>query len=165
MLPDLLLALSIWTHPHDGVLDFASKYNVRRGHVQTWRWEVWKDRFTGVTSCRLQTRRMDVRRGVVIFNVARGTDTTHATFRIDSAAARPVSDVFPQVQKRGVFPERGWIEDRAGGEVAMPMEMVDGARDIAIRTGPRSLIRVYDVRYIGSALSALKAGGCPDGAL
>jgi hypothetical protein len=165
MLPDLLLAMTIWTHPHDGVVDFRSRVHVRQGHVRDWQWQVRTDRFTDKVSCRLNTKRMNVHDQTVVFNVRRGADTTHATFRIDTIAARPVSAVFAPVQKHGIFPERGWIDDRAGGEVALPLEMVDGALDIAIRPSPRALIRVYDVRYIGDALAALKAAGCPDGAL
>ena len=163
MLPELLIALTVWTHPHDGVLDYHSNFNVRRGHVHAWRWEVWTDRFTNQTSCRLRTRRMSVHDQTVVFNLRRGIETTHATFRIDAAAAQPVSAVFAEVERHGIFPERGWIDDRAGGEVALPLEAVKGARDVAIRTAPRSLIRVYDVRYLGPALAALKAAGCPDG--
>jgi hypothetical protein len=161
----VLLALHLWGHHADRVHSIPTRSWARHGRVHAWHWHARYDGFTRQWSCTLKTSRIHVRSQTVIFGVRHGVDTTHSYFTIDSAAPRPVSDVFVEDQKHGIFPERGWIDDRAGGEVALPLDMVIGARQVAIRPTPNTDITFYDVHHLAPALAELKATGCPDSAL
>jgi hypothetical protein len=158
-----VLAISLWFHHHAGPK--AAKPLERHGRVHGWHWAVHTDKFTSQVSCKLETGDIHVRSQTVIFNLRPGVETTHAFFRVDDSPARPVSDLFADVQKHGIFPERGWIDDRRGGEAALPLELVSGAHHVWIRPSPKARVHKYDVSRLPQALAVLKAAGCPDGVL
>jgi hypothetical protein len=160
-----LLALSLWGHHHAAVKTHRVRPIERHGRTHGWQWAVITDRFTGKVSCQLHIRGMHVRADTVIFELKPGAETIHAVVRIDSRPPQPVSDMFAEDQKHGIFPERGWIDDRRGGEVALPLSMIRGARVVWIRPKPKAPVYGYNVSRLDQALAALKHAGCPDGTL
>ena len=161
----VMLALHLWGHHADRVHGRPTVSWHRQGRVHAWRWQARYDGFSRVWTCSLKTSRIHVRDDTVIFSVKKGVDTTHGYFVIDNTPPRPVSDVFVEDQKHGIFPERGWIDDRDGGEVAIPLDMVINAKQVAIRPSTKTNIVFYDVHHLVPALAELRKTGCPDSAL
>jgi hypothetical protein len=132
----------------------------RQRHVGPWRIEMSRDRFAGTLNCSIDARDVTFTRETLIFRVGGGVDTTHSLFRLDSGRPRPVADVFDLVQARGFFPQRGWILDPAGGEVALPAAYVADARRVTIRVSPGSRPRGFRVERLAEARRLAKAAGC-----
>ena len=103
-----------------------------------WHMKVGHDVFTDAIVCTLKTNRMHYRNETLIFRLKPGIDTTHAFFKVDDDAARPVSEAFHEVETHGFFPRRGWVDDPAGGEVALPAAYVRDATRVLIRPSPKS---------------------------
>ena len=152
------LALASLFHPHHRPPEVAQ----RLYGVGGWVIGVDHDTFTGAVSCSLTSRHVHFKNGVLIFHLGRRLETTHAFFRIDGAAARPVSQAFRDDEAHGFFPRRGWIDDPAGGDVALPAAYIKGATRLSIRASPATHPRVYDVSRLADALLGAKAAGCPD---
>lgn len=134
-----------------------------RQHIGPWRVVAAKDRFSGSINCVVSARGVQLRNDTLVFRLAHDEDTTHAIYRLDWGKPRPVSDAFAELESRGVFPQRGWIFDPNGGEVALPAHYVAGAETIALRRSPKAGpddYRVYRVAKLNEAAAAAKAAGC-----
>lgn len=129
-----------------------------------WRIGVDRDTFTGAVSCTLKARNVSFRSDTLIFHLRPGLETTHAVFRVDGGAARPVSVAFHEDEAHGIFPQKGFIDDPAGGDVALPASYLRSARRIWIRPSPTSWPRYFVVYRFSEALARAKAAGCPAGA-
>jgi hypothetical protein len=141
----------------------AAHETVRHRHIGPWRLEIRRDRFAGAVTCRITARDITLSRETLIFRIAGPErDTTHAVYRIDGGPPHPVSEVFGAVQAHGFFPERGWILNPQGGEVALPAASVTGARRVALRAGERTAPSVYNVSRLGQALRQYDAAGCAE---
>jgi hypothetical protein len=129
-------------------------------HVGPWRVILTQDRFTGVITCTVSAPDVTLRRDTLIFHLGRGLETTHADFRLDRGPSRPVSAAFAEVEDHGFFPERGWILDPNGGEVALPVAYVRSARAITLRAGPGRRPRTFKVGRLVEAILEAKVAGC-----
>ena len=135
MLLAAALALTSVLHPiHLHPPQVTQHRYVSGGWVVT----VGHDRFTDALVCSLKTRTMHYRKETLIFHLKRGLETTHAFYKIDDGSAVPVSDVFHEVEAHGFFPRRGWVDDPAGGDVALPASYVHDARHVWIRASTAS---------------------------
>ncbi|MBA3810705.1 MAG: hypothetical protein H0X27_03485 [Caulobacteraceae bacterium] len=145
----------------------AARGQIERRHLASDGWSIrlYRDTFTGALSCSLASKTMRFRRDALIFHLGHPPDTTHAYFRIDGAPARPVAEGFSEVQARGFFPRRGWIDDPTGGDVALPAAWMQGAKRIDIRASWRTRPRKFDISRFAEALSAARAAGCSERAL
>jgi hypothetical protein len=137
---------------------------VKQHHYETggWRLTVGHDVFTDSIVCTLKSRSMHYRNETLIFHLKRGLETTHAYFKIDDEPARPVSDAFHDVETHGFFPRRGWVDDPAGGDVALPAAYVHDATRISIRASPKSSPRLFKVSRFGDALDRARSEGCTE---
>jgi hypothetical protein len=160
LLTTALAVSSFFYSPHHG----RPQATERLFGVDGWRIAVDRDTFTGAVSCSLRAKRVYFRSGALIFRLGRGVETTHAVFRLDAGPARPVTEAFHEDEARGIFPQRGWIDDPAGGDVALPAAYVMGARQVWIRATPAHQPYPFNVSRVAEALAAAKAAGCPDGA-
>ena len=134
---------------------------VRHRQIGPWRLEVRKDRFGAEVTCRITARDVTLSRETLIFRLAGPErDTTHAVYRIDGGPPHPVSEVFEAVQAHGFFPERGWILNPQGGEAALPVANVTGAKRVALRVTERKTPRVYNVSRLAEALRQYDAARC-----
>jgi hypothetical protein len=157
MLAAAALALSLFgSHAKTAAPPADVHYGVGR-----WRIDVHRDSFTGRLSCKVHGQDMKVQRNSVIFHLAAGVETTHAWFKIDAAPARPVSDAFAEEEANGYFPMRGWIDDPAGGDVALPVSYFDGAYKVMIRASPKYHPKTFRVTGLAAAVAAAKNAGCP----
>jgi hypothetical protein len=104
---------------------------------------------------------MHVRNQSVIFEMGSGVETTHSVYRIDLGQPHAVSDGFTEVENNGIFPERGFIDDRNGGETVLPLHYLTGARHVWIRATPKRKPIDFDVSRLGQALAVARARGCP----
>jgi hypothetical protein len=127
-----------------------------------WVVTVGHDKFTGALTCALKTRGMHYRNETLIFHLKNGEETTHAFFRVDDGPARPVSDAFHEVETHGFFPRRGWVEDPAGGDVALPASYVRDAHRVWIRASTKSRPVVFKVNRFDDALDHAQAEGCTE---
>lgn len=133
--------------------------------VAGWSLRLYHDTFTDALSCSLATGAMRFHRDALIFRLGRVGDTTHAYVRIDGAPAKPVAEGFSEVQARGFFPRRGWIDDPDGGDVALPVSWLGSAKQVDIRASWRARPRRFDVSRFAEALAGARAAGCSDRAL
>lgn len=136
---------------------------VRRAYrVGPWHGMAVTDGFSGAVTCTLAGRGVGLHNQTLIFDVGHGLETTHAQFKVDGGPARSVADAFPDVRARGFFPERGWILDAAGGQVALPLSYVDGAGSVAIRATPHARPKVFRLAGLGEAVAKAGQAGCTD---
>jgi hypothetical protein len=127
-----------------------------------WRIAVAHDTFTGQVSCSLSAKDMRFKRDTLIFHIGPGVEATHAVFRLDGGTPRPVSTAFREDEANGFFPQRGFIDDPAGGDVALPADRLKGAKRLWIRASPANQPRYFNVSRFNDALAGAKAAGCSD---
>ena len=82
-------------------------------------------------------------------------------FRVDSGPPRRVAEAFDTLEARGFFPQRGWVVDPNGGEAALPVSYVSGARVVTMRVTPMQHPRRFKVGRLAEAEAAAKGLGCP----
>jgi len=134
----------------------------RHVHVGAWSVAVTRDRFAGAATCAINAADVSVHRGVAVFRLGHRQDTTHAVYRLDGGPPRDVSEAFDAVEARGFFPERGWIVDPDGGEVALPATYLSGVRNVLLRVSPSQAPRRIKVTNLDEAIASAKAYGCVD---
>ncbi len=127
-----------------------------------WQLTVTHDRFTDALACSLKTRAMYYRNQTLVFHLKRGLETTHAVYRVDDGPAAPVSGAFHEVEGHGFFPRRGWIEDPAGGDVALPASYVRDADRVLIRASIKTAPTVFKVSRFEDALDRARDEGCSE---
>ncbi|MDB5482761.1 MAG: hypothetical protein JWO83_3814 [Caulobacteraceae bacterium] len=155
----LLARLPHWPHkPGDATHAEVSRSLYKLG---PWLIAVHPDRFAGVTTCQLHTRDVSLQRDTVIFRVAPQGDTTAAVFRIDSGPPHRVAETFDTVEAHGFFPQRGWVVDPNGGEAALPVSYVSGAKVVSLRVTPTRRPRRFMVDRLAEAEASARALGCP----
>jgi hypothetical protein len=165
MLLTAAISLSLLSHlphgPHGsggGAGAAASRHLYKLG---PWLIAVHPDRFAGTTTCQLHTAVVSLQRDTLIFRVAPEGDTTAAIFRVDSGPPRRVAEAFDTVEAQGFFPQRGWVVDPNGGEAALPVSYVSGAKVVTMRVTPQQHARQFKVARLSEAEAAAKALGCP----
>ncbi|MGI9170110.1 MAG: hypothetical protein ACR2FH_08050 [Caulobacteraceae bacterium] len=149
---------SFFYAPHHG----PAQVTQRLYGVGAWRIGVYHDTFTGAVSCSLRTNRIHYRSETLIFRLGRGVETTHAVFRLDGGTPRPVAEAFHIDEARGFFPRRGWIDDPAGGDVALPRTYFPKVKRLWIRASPASQPQFFNVSRFAEALAGARAAGCAE---
>jgi len=153
MMVAALLAMSLLGHAH------VAKVATHHFKVHGWSVVIYNDKFAGEVDCTIKARDISYQRDTLIFQVG-AVDTTNAWFRIDGASPRSVREAFAEDEAHGFFPERGWIVDPNGGEVALPASYLKGARRLYIRAKLKSHPRAFDVSRFGEVLARARAAGC-----
>lgn len=131
-----------------------------RRHVGPWSFTLFSDRFAGKTTCSIDARGVTLARQTLVFRLLRGGDTTHTVFRIDNGPPHRVSDAFETVEAHGFFPQRGWIIDPAGGEVALPAAYLTDARVVTLRVSPNRNPETFKVERLAEAIAVAKTYDC-----
>ena len=127
-----------------------------------WLLTVGHDHFTDALTCSLKTRTMHYRNETLIFHLKRGLETTHAFYKVDDGPAAPVSNAFHEVETHGFFPRRGWVDDPAGGDVALPVSYLRDADRVWIRASTKMAPTVFKVNRLDDALDHARAEGCTE---
>jgi len=130
--------------------------------VGDWTAKVRSDQFTGEVSCSLVGRRISLHRDTLVFHLGRDIDTSQAFFRIDGGPARSVREPRLENETHGFFLDSGPISNPSGGEVALPLSIVLGAKKVYVRASARYQPRAFDLSGFAQALAAAKAAGCKD---
>lgn len=133
----------------------------QRYQLGPWIIAVNPDPFTGTVACQIHARDVTLRRDTLIFRVAPGGDTTGTVFRVDLGPAHHVSEAFDTVEAHGFFPQRGWIVDPSGGEVALPTSYVSKASTVTMRIARKDKLRWFKVGQLAAAEAGARAAGCP----
>jgi len=160
MLVATALAMALLGHPHAKVAP-----STRRYAAGVWTLTVHSDGFTGATTCSVRSSRIVIRRDTAIFELDPNKNTDHAQFRIDGGAARSVQDVTLENARHGVFPDRGWIDNPSGGEIAVPVTDIANAKRIWIRVWRHGRVVSFNVNHLGEVLRSAAGLGCPATAL
>jgi hypothetical protein len=162
MLLTTAVSLSLLSHLPQGPPRRTEAAAAHAGVYKSGPWliAVNSDRFAGTVGCQVRTRDVSLQRDTLIFRVASHGDTTAAVFRVDSGPPRAVAEAFDAVEARGFFPQRRWVVDPHGGEAALPISCVAGARAVAIRVWPHRA-RNFNVTRLQEAEARAKALGCP----
>ena len=156
------LALNLFAYPaHPPAKPAVAHTVARRYQLGPWIIAVNPDPFTGTVACQIHARDVTLRRDTLIFRVAPGGDTTGTVFRVDLGAARRVSEAFDAVEAHGFFPQRGWIVDPSGGEVALPTSYVSNASVVTMRIARKDHLRWFKVGRLAEAEAGARAAGCP----
>jgi hypothetical protein len=155
MMVAALLAVSLFGHGRE------TRVATHTYHVHDWRVVVRHDQFADRVTCSINTRRITYLRETLVFHIG-GGDTTHAYFRLDGALPRSVREAFTEDEAHGFFPERGWIVDPNGGDVALPAAYVTGVNRVYIRATLKSRPRTFDVSRLFDALARARAAGCTE---
>lgn len=155
MLLTAVLALTTLLHP-------PAQVKQHRYSVGPWRISVGHDKFTDAIRCTLRTHTMRYLNHTLIFHLRTGLETTHAFYKVDDGDAHPVSEAFHEVEALGFFPRRGWIDDPAGGDVALPASYFGDAHRVWIRASPRQRPTVFKVDRFSDALDRAQSAGCTD---
>jgi hypothetical protein len=159
MLLAVTLALTSVLHPFQHHRPQVTQHRYVTGG---WLLTVGADRFTDALTCSLKTRTMHYRNRTLIFRLRHGIDTTHAFYKIDDGPAAPVSKAFHDVETHGFFPRRGWVDDPAGGEVALPVSYLRDADRVWIRASTTMTPAVFRVNRLDDALDEARAQGCTE---
>jgi hypothetical protein len=161
MLLAAALALTSVLSPHHSHQGQVTRYHYVTGG---WSLTVDHDRFTDALTCSLKTRTMYYRNRTLIFHLKNGLETTHAFYRLDDRPAAPVSKAFHDVETLGFFPRRGWVDNPAGGDVALPVSYLRDTGQVAIRASTRMAPTVFKVNRLDDALGNARAQGCTEAA-
>jgi len=130
--------------------------------VDDWTAKVRSDQFTGEVSCSLVGRRISFHRDTLVLHLGRDVDTSQSFFRIDEGPVRSVREPRLENETHGFFLNSGPIGNPSGGEVALPLSILQGAKKVFVRASPRYQPRAFDLGRFGEALAAAKAAGCKD---
>jgi hypothetical protein len=149
------LAIALFGHPR------AQPVVTRQYRKDHWNLTVVSDGFTGKTTCSIHARHVVIHRNTAIFSLGGGVDTNAVEIRIDGAGARSAADLAAENARNGVFPERGWVENPSGGDVAVPLSLMRGARHVYIRASQTGKIRTFTVGPLDYVLQSAAAFGCP----
>jgi len=130
--------------------------------VGDWTAKVRRDQFTAEVSCSLVGRRVSFHRDTLVFHMGRDVDTSQAFFRIDNGPVRSVREPRLENETHGFFLDSGPIGNPSGGEVALPLSTIQGAKKVFVRASPRYQPRAFDLGRFTDALAAAKSAGCKD---
>lgn len=156
---NLVSHLPYWPRKHGEPAAVSAHHQLYK--LGPWFIAVDPDRFAGTVGCQLHTKSVSLQRDTLIFRVAPQGDTTAAVFRVDSGPPRRVAEAFDTVEAHGYFPQRGWVVDPNGGETALPVTYVSGAKMVAIQVSPKQHPRRFAVARLSEAEAAARGLGCP----
>lgn len=128
--------------------------------LQGWRIDVRKDRFSNETTCRLHRGSVSVEHGVVLFRLGSGANTAAAQFRIDDGPMQTAGSVAVESAGLGQAMTVRSLTNPSGGNVAIPLRLVEGAHEVSIRPDPKSRHRTYRLNGLSAAAQAARDQGC-----
>ncbi|PTS81661.1 MULTISPECIES: hypothetical protein [unclassified Caulobacter] len=134
-----------------------SDTRIKKKRVAGWNLIVYKDSFTGVTTCRLSKGRMAYESGKVAFQFRSSTDTSRATYRVANGpvmtAVAPLDTFMTTNLAR--------LENPSQGRVLVPAQELAGSTQIAIRPRYARKASTFRLKGLDTALAQAKARGCP----
>lgn len=154
-------------------------HSVHRRHLDTkmhkinhgkygWQVVVRTDSFTGEISCFISSRKTATQDRITYAGRTLGfafdsyVDPNTTWFRADDNPAQKLSDVYPTLYARGqVVPPRS-LDNLSKTIVLIPMESVEGADHVLIRTDDRSRPRSFKLIGFKEALTTAQANGCTE---
>lgn len=133
-----------------------------------WQVVVRTDAFTGEISCFISSRKTATQDRITYAGRTLGfgfddyVDPNTTWFRADDNPAQKLSDVYPTLYARGqVVPPRS-LDNLSKTIVLIPMESVEGADHVMIRTDDKSKPRSFKLIGFKEALATAQANGCTE---
>jgi hypothetical protein len=119
-----------------------------------------RDDFAGAVHCRLRGRRMSWKDGAIVFQFSRRINTFDALYRLDGA--QPVSWRINAMSlaSSGVRFNDENLSNPSDGRVAIPLQVLNGAKSISIRPAVGERPLAFDLADLPSALRAAREAGC-----
>jgi hypothetical protein len=143
----------------------APRHPVQRSaftrRIDGWTLGVRRDAFAASALCRLTRGRAAYDRGVVVFRLSPGTDTSAAVYRIDDGPPRPVTADQMAVASLGLPIWQDDLDNPSGGVVRIPAGKLAGARLVRIETRLNGHVWRARVDHLDAALEASREAGCP----
>ncbi len=128
--------------------------------VSGWRIEVYQDKFSGHTTCRIRNHNVSFDRGVVTFRFPSSVDTANALFRIDGGPAQPVGSVAVEVAGLGARLHGDNSTNPSSGLVPLPARLLSTANTVSIQANPTRQHRDFTVHGLSGALDVARQKGC-----
>ena len=130
-----------------------------------WHVSVEKDRFTGLSACKLYQglwarRTVSYAHDAVVFHFSHKLNTTQAWYRLDGGPTKPWADVYPRLVQAGVVLDGQSLDNPTGGLVMLPAAELAGVHTVTIRVNQRSNPRTFEVDGFSDALASAQARGC-----
>lgn len=144
-------------HPNDKL-----RHDVRAQHyrVDGWRLELWDDRFTGQTTCRIERSNVVYSQGIVTFRFGHNVDTANALFRLDDGSVHTAGSVAVEAAGMGAKLSGPNLTNPSNGEVHIPADDLGDTLKVSIKPNNRMGHRVFDLTGLSHALEAAKARRC-----
>ncbi len=133
---------------------------VEQSRVMGWHLEVFQDRFSNKTVCKIDKSAIRYQHGVVTFQFGHSVNTAAAQFRVDEGPVRDASSVSVEAAGLGARPDSANLRNPSNGEVNIPAAALTGARQVSIRSDDRSGHRVFNLAGLSEALAAAKEKSC-----
>jgi hypothetical protein len=141
----------------------AGAQKVARYEQDGWALNVRHDDFTGLTSCSMLStdRRIVVQPAAIGFRFAKGSDTFHAWYQVDGAAAQRWQDMYSALIMADADIDGPGLDDPTGGVMWLPTELVRTAREVTVRLHDRGDARMFRLQGLDPMLAAADRLGCP----
>lgn len=161
MSPSLILAMAIRLWPFGG----HPQTDTSRYVIPAWHVDATRDRFTQKMVCRVyQGRRRDpdvtYQRETLAFQFGRGRNTTNADFKVDGAASRPWTAVYPALVANGATLPGRSLTNPTDGMVILPAALLDNASTVTIRPTQTSKPKIFSVSGFSDAVRSAQRLGC-----
>lgn len=134
-----------------------SDTHAKKKRIAGWTLYLYKDSFTGITSCRLYRRKIAYEYGKVSFQFSASTDTSRATYRIDGGPV--LTSVAPL--ETFITADLTHLGNPSRGRVLLPAADLAGASQVAIRPRYVQKARTFHLKGLNEALAAARERGCP----
>jgi hypothetical protein len=128
--------------------------------VGGWTLDVRNNSFTADARCHLVKGRVSFTRGVLIFRLSPGVDTSEAYYRVDGGEPRAAKAELMSVAHAGLAIYDDQLANPSGGVVRIPAERVGHGKLVAIQANTTSAPRRFDIAGLDSALDQAAKLGC-----
>ncbi len=154
MIAALVLAAAMAGSPHQTVTEY------RPIVVGDWTYRIRDDSFTGQRTCRLRSRHVVYRRGVLLFSLGARTDTAGALYRIDGGQVLDPHDDDLEIAAAGAPLHADDLDNASAGLVRIPARRLLDARRVSIRADTRARVASFPVAGLREALAQEVRYGC-----
>jgi hypothetical protein len=128
--------------------------------VGGWTLNVRTNSFTDTARCRLAKGKVSFARGVLIFRLPPGLDTSEAYYRVDGGEPRAAKAELMSVAHAGLAIFDDQLANPSGGVVRIPAERVGHGKLVAIQANTASAPRRFDIAGLDFALDQAAKLGC-----
>ena len=128
--------------------------------VGDWTYRIRDDSFTGQRTCRLRSRHVVYRRGVLMFSLGHRVDTAAALYRIDGGQVLDPHGDDLAVAAAGLALHADDLDNASAGLVRIPARRVMDVKVVSIRPSAHAGVASFPVAGLREALAQEARYGC-----